>query len=181
MALTDQAFEAIFTTHYETLYRYAFSILRDDASAEEVVSAVFCRLWQKRAQLPGDSTHIGYVYSAVHHAAMDYLKHDKIKRRYTNYLVYRSRQARPMTEAAHRAELNELQQQLLLALEKLPEQCRLIFHLSRVEELSYKDIAARLGLSPKTVEVQVGRALKRLRVALADFLPLLIIGYGIIS
>jgi RNA polymerase sigma-70 factor (ECF subfamily) len=86
-----------------------------------------------------------------------------------------------VAEAAHRAELNEFQQKLLQALENLPEQCRLIFHLSRVEELSQKDIAARLGLSVKTVETQVGRALKRLRIALVDFLPILIIGYVVIA
>jgi len=181
VALTDQAFEAIFTTHHETLYRYAFSILRDEASAEEAVSSVFCRLWQKRAQLPADSTQLGYVYTAVHHAAMDHLKHEEIKKRHTNYLVYRSRQIRYVAEAAHRVECNEFQQKLLQALENLPDQCRLIFHLSRVEELSYKDIAARLGLSVKTVETQVGRALKRLRAALADFLPILIIGYVVIA
>jgi RNA polymerase sigma-70 factor (ECF subfamily) len=181
VALSDQAFEEIFTTHHETLYRYAFSILRDEASAEEAVSAVFCRLWQKRATLPADSTLPGYVYSAVHHEAMDQLKHEEIRKRHTNYLVYRSRQVRQVAEAAHRAELNEFQQLLLQALENLPDQCRLIFHLSRVEQLSHKDIAARLGLSIKTVETQVGRALKRLRIALADYLPLLIIGYVVIA
>jgi RNA polymerase sigma-70 factor (ECF subfamily) len=179
VALSEPEFENVFTEHYATLYRYAFGILRDEVGAEEMVSAVFCRLWQKRATLPADPSSVGYVYTAVHHACMDHLKHNRIKKRYENHLVYAARQAPSVTESAHRAEAGDFQKQLLRSLETLPQQCRIIFHLSRVEELSHKDIAARLGLSVKTVEVQIGRALKRLRISLADFLPLLIIGYGI--
>ncbi|HEY4109165.1 sigma-70 family RNA polymerase sigma factor, partial [Puia sp.] len=83
--------------------------------------------------------------------------------------------------AADRAELSDFQRHLQQSLEKLPDQCRLIFHLSRVEQLPYKEIAARLGLSVKTVEVQIGRALKRLRISLADFLTLLFIIHGILQ
>lgn len=181
MALTEPAFEEIFTAHYETLYRYAFSIIREEAFAAELVSDVFCRLWQKKDRLPVDSPVAGYLYTAVHHAAMDHLKHHKIKRRYENHLAYRSQQPGARTEAADRAELSDFQRHLQQSLEKLPDQCRLIFHLSRVEQLPYKEIAARLGLSVKTVEVQIGRALKRLRISLADFLTLLFIIHGILQ
>lgn len=181
MALTEPAFEELFTTHYETLYRYAFSIIRAEAFAAEIVSDVFCKLWQKKDTLPVDPSGAGYLYTAVHHAAMDHLKHHKVKKRYENHLAYHNRQDPPANEATHRAELSDFQRGLQQALEKLPDQCRLIFHLSRVEELSYKEIAARLGLSVRTVEVQISRALKRLRISLAHFLTVMIVVYGILA
>ena len=70
---------------------------------------------------------------------------------------------------------NELYERFQLALEKLPEKCRMVFNLSRFEELKYQEIADRLEISIKTVEAHMGKALKTLRVELAEFLPLLLI------
>lgn len=67
--------------------------------------------------------------------------------------------------------VKELQEQLHNAIQALPDQCRLIFQMSRYEELKYQEIANRLGLSVKTIENQMGKALKILRTRLADFLP----------
>ena len=69
--------------------------------------------------------------------------------------------------------LSELEQQINKALNELPEQCRTIFQMSRFEELKYQEIADRLGLSIKTIENQMGKALKILRVKLVDYLPIL--------
>jgi RNA polymerase sigma-70 factor (ECF subfamily) len=73
-------------------------------------------------------------------------------------------------------QLKELEGRLAEAMNDLPEQCRTIFQLSRFEELRYREIADRLGLSIKTVENQMGKALKILRVKLVDFLPLTLLG-----
>ncbi|TAG50791.1 MAG: sigma-70 family RNA polymerase sigma factor, partial [Runella slithyformis] len=68
---------------------------------------------------------------------------------------------------------NELETQINEAVEKLPAQCQVIFKMSRFEELKYQEIATQLGLSIKTVENQIGKALKILRLELADYLPVL--------
>ena len=60
------------------------------------------------------------------------------------------------------------------ALKELPEQCRTVFQMSRFEELKYREIADRLGISVKTVENQMGKALKILRVKLVEYLPILL-------
>jgi RNA polymerase sigma-70 factor (ECF subfamily) len=78
-------------------------------------------------------------------------------------------------QPAKTLELKELESRLWQALNELPEQCRTIFQMSRFEELKYKEIAERLGLSIKTVENQMGKALKLLRIKLVDFLPLILI------
>ena len=72
-------------------------------------------------------------------------------------------------------QLKQLEQELEKAINALPEQCRTIFQLSRFEALRYKEIADRLQLSVKTVENQMGKALRILRTKLVDFLPLLIV------
>jgi RNA polymerase sigma-70 factor (ECF subfamily) len=72
-------------------------------------------------------------------------------------------------------QLRELEQQLRAAINELPEQCRTIFQLSRYEELRYREIGSRLGISVKTVENQMGKALKLLRARLIEFLPLLLL------
>jgi RNA polymerase sigma-70 factor (ECF subfamily) len=80
------------------------------------------------------------------------------------------------TDTAHKnLQLQELERQLRAAINDLPEQCRTIFQLSRYEELRYRDIGLRLGISVKTVENQMGKALKLLRARLVEFLPLLIL------
>jgi RNA polymerase sigma-70 factor (ECF subfamily) len=70
---------------------------------------------------------------------------------------------------------SELERRLQTAINELPEQCRTIFQMSRFEELRYLDIAERLGISVKTVENQMGKALKTLRVKLIDYLPLILL------
>jgi len=74
---------------------------------------------------------------------------------------------------------NELEQQLSKSIEKLPEQCRIIFKMSRFEELRYQEIADKMGLSVKTIENQIGKALKILRIELADYLPILLLSLGL--
>jgi RNA polymerase sigma-70 factor (ECF subfamily) len=75
-----------------------------------------------------------------------------------------------MESASAKVELGELEKKLQQAINELPDQCRAIFCLSRYGELGYKEIAGQLGISVKTVEAQISKALKRLRKKLADFL-----------
>ena len=76
---------------------------------------------------------------------------------------------------ADQVALKELQQKIDKSINELPEQCRAIFQMSRFEDLKYRDIAAKLGISVKTVENQMGKALRTLRTKLAEFLPVLIL------
>jgi RNA polymerase sigma-70 factor (ECF subfamily) len=76
---------------------------------------------------------------------------------------------------AEKVVMRELEKKLEVALQELPEQCRTIFQLSRFEDLKYREIADRLGLSVKTIENQMGKALKLLRLKLVDFLPTILL------
>jgi RNA polymerase sigma-70 factor (ECF subfamily) len=164
-----QAFEKVFTDWFGHLYAYAMSVVKDDETAEEVVQAVFCRIWEKRDRLQVHASLKAYLYGSVYHECMDWLRHRKRVEAHRRHTIHTG--SRGMTEsAAARVELGELEKKLQQAIDELPDQCRAIFCLSRYGELGYKEIAEQLGISVKTVEAQISKALKRLRKKLADFL-----------
>ncbi|MCA0396133.1 MAG: RNA polymerase sigma-70 factor [Bacteroidetes bacterium] len=171
-------FEGLFRTYYKPLHAYALSILKEMDQAEEIVQQVFVHLWEKQDQLGINQSATAYLYRAVHNRCLNQLKHEKVKAAYQQYS-----KLRPVDypSAASRIQLSELQAKLDEALSALPEQCRTIFQLSRFEALRYQEIADRLSISVKTVENQMGKALRLLREKLADYLPLLLILFNLPS
>jgi len=169
----DTAFEQLFKAHYKALHIYVNTMIRDEEMAEEIVQNRFMKFWENRELLNIETSIKAYLYKCVHNDTLNFLKHEKVKTRYQNYALYSSQDSEP---ASHRIELNELESRVHGAMEDLPEQCRLIFHMSRFEELKYREIAEHLGLSIKTVESQMGKALRILRLKLVDFLALILPG-----
>ncbi len=171
---TDTAFEQLFKAHYRALHAYANMLLKDVDIAEEVVQSMFLKLWEKRDLLAVQTSIKAYLYKCIYNDSLNLLKHEQVKSKYQNFTVHTMNTHHE--PASNRVELSELQKALQLALNALPEQCRLVFQLSRFEELKYKEIAERLGISIKTVENQMGKALKILRLKLVDFLVLALLG-----
>lgn len=164
----EMMYEDLFRAHFKALHAYAFTILGDEAMAEEMVQNVFCKLWEKREQLEINQSAKAYLYRAVHNESLNYLKHLKVKASYRQHMV---RRGEDVDSAEAKSGHNELAMHLKNALDELPEQCRTIFQMSRFEELKYREIAEALGLSVKTIEHQMGKALRILRTKLVDFLP----------
>jgi RNA polymerase sigma-70 factor (ECF subfamily) len=173
VALTVEAFEDIFVNYYESLYGYAFSIVNNRSFAEEIVSDVFYRLWLKKDKLKIDTSLPGYLYKSVYNACMDNMRHHKTKQTFKRDALHRS--IENSLNPANDVNAKDFEKNLRNALLQLPEQCRTVFQLNRMEELSYNDIAKRLDISVKTVEAHMSKALRRLRVSMAEFLTLLII------
>ena len=167
----DRAFEQMFKVHYKALHSYANVMLRDEDTAEEIVQSMFLRFWEKRSLLQIQTSIKAYLYKCVHNDSLNYLKHQTIKTKYQDYALQSMNDHHE--PASSRVELNELESRLQEALKDLPEQCRTIFQMSRFEELKYREIAEQLGLSIKTVENQMGKALKILRIKLADFVTVI--------
>jgi RNA polymerase sigma-70 factor (family 1) len=163
-------YEWIFRQYYQGLCNYANMWLKDMDNAEEVVQNTFVKLWEKRDQLNIDSSVKSYLYKAVYHAALNEIKHKKIKEDYLNMQKHEQ-----VMEPETKGNMRELEQKIEKALLNLPEQCRLIFRMSRFEELKYREIAAILNISIKTVENQMGKALRLMRENLADYLAILLI------
>ncbi|WP_339879441.1 RNA polymerase sigma-70 factor [uncultured Algoriphagus sp.] len=172
----EESFEAVFKTYFKALHAYAMAILKESETAEEIVQSVFLKLWEKRETLEISSSLKAYLYRAVYHDSLNHIKHLQVKRKHWDHAHYEMTQGKPEQVGEQiKGQENELYERFQLALEKLPEKCRMVFNLSRFEELKYQEIADRLEISIKTVEAHMGKALKTLRMELAEFLPLLLI------
>jgi RNA polymerase sigma-70 factor (ECF subfamily) len=166
------AFEMLFRTYYQSLCNYAYTFIQDRDDAEEVVQSTFLSVWEKREALEIHTAVKPYLYAMVRNACLNLLKHEKIKQRHIEgELAVAERSVESVTRTVM---ASELEVRICKAMDQLPEQCRLIFKLSRFEELKYAEIADQLGLSIKTVENQMGKALRIMREQLKDYLPLLI-------
>ena len=166
------AFEMIFKTYYQPLCNYAYTFLQDREEAEEIVQSTFTSIWEKHSNLSIRTSAKAYLYAMVRNACLNVIKHEKIKQKHSVEEVALSpRSHDSVTSTLTSLELEERIQQ---AMEELPEQCRLVFKLSRFEELKYSEIAEQLNISVKTVENHIGKALKIMRDQLKDYLPFLI-------
>ena len=165
----EAAFEQVFKTHFKNLHAYACTIIKEEAAAEEVVQQVFFKLWERSKALSISGSVAAYLYRAVYNESLNYLKHQKVQSNYQQYFNHAMKNENDA--AGKKLSLKELEGKLHTAMNNLPEQCRTIFQLSRFEELRYREIAERLGISVKTVENQMGKALKILRTKLVEFLP----------
>lgn len=169
--ISEKVFEEMYKAHFRALHAYANSILEDREQAEEMVQQVFLKLWEKKAQLEINSSLQAYLYRSVYNESINFLKHEKVKRAHVSFVKHTTNEA---SNNHHKnIDTKELEEKIRVALHKLPEQCRTIFQLSRHEELKYKEIAERLQLSVKTIENQMGKALKIMRTELAAYLPTL--------
>ncbi len=171
LSLDPESFETMFRQHYLRLQSYAYSIVGDEAQAEEVVQAVFVQLWEKREEQPIKTSVKAYLFKAVYHRALNQKRHQKVKEAYSDYQKAHS----PNSAFQDPAEANELKSRIEAAIGMLPPRCQQVFRLSRFEGLSYQEIAKELDISVKTVEVQMGKALRMLRESLQDYLPLFLL------
>jgi RNA polymerase sigma-70 factor (ECF subfamily) len=164
---SEHAFEMLFRKYYQPLCNYAYSFLNDRDEAEEVVQAAFIGVWDKRQLIEIQSSLKAYLYRMVRNSCLNVLKHEKVKQAHAKLQMADGEPAYEQSMLS-----SELQGKIHEALKALPEQCRIVFQLSRFEELKYAEIAEQLGISVKTVENQMGKALKIMRGQLKDYLPM---------
>lgn len=168
----EQVFETIFRTYYERLCNYANTILNDMDEAEEMVQGAFLTVWEKHDTLEIHTSVKSYLYRAVHNSCLNRVKHYKVRKTYGDAV---KKQSEPLHDDASQDLIgSELDAIVANAIDSLPDQCRLVFKLSRFENLTYAEIAEQLGISVKTVENHMVKALKVLREKLKDYLPVLI-------
>ena len=168
------AFGAIYHAYHAPLCTLARRYVRAADSAEELVQDVLLRIWEQRSWLHlQDGALRAYLYAAVRNQALDALKRERVARRW-HERVLREPDAlvgpRPdgADESAAVEELSAVVERLVAA---LPPRCRQAYVLRREQQLGYGEIARIMGVAPKTVEVQIGLALRALRRGLADWVP----------
>jgi RNA polymerase sigma-70 factor (family 1) len=162
-----EAFQQIFEATYALLCGISFRMTKSVESSEEIVDDVFCSFWRNRQKINITTSFTPYLIASVRNRSLDYMR--KLKNEKSSTLDDASRIASVETLASDAMAYEELKDHLSAAIQSLPLQCRLIFTMSREQELTYKEISIKLGLSIKTVDTQMGRALKHLRSELKAF------------
>lgn len=161
-------FEKIFRHFYNPLCNYADSILKDTEEAEDAVQQIMITVWEKRNSLEISVSLKSYLYRAVHNGALNIIRKNKVRSVYAEEVQQIGDTAE--TTAADPIEIKEMNHQIASAINNLPEQCRMVFKLSRFEGMKYSEIASHLNISVKTVENHMGKALKQIRLQLQDLL-----------
>lgn len=162
----EHTFEILFKNYYPYLCHFASQFLTDDIAAEEVVQDIFVKLWEKRKSIIIESSVKSYLFKMVKNQCLNIIQHNKIKNQYAEK-VKETPLLNQTTSDFYNAV--ELSQAIEKSINAMPEKRKEIFKLSREEGLKYKEIAEKLKISIKTVEAQMGIALKYLREKLKDY------------
>lgn len=158
----QMAFEEIYERHWSVLYRSAYNVLREEAGSLDVVQEVFIWFWEHRDQLEVNSIR-GYLLTAVKYKVANYLRSGKVRASFYEAIPKVDLDAVFPNEEL---EVKELREMINRFTEELPDRCKEVFRLSREEYLTNKEIAARLGITEKTVENQINKAIKKLKTNL---------------
>lgn len=165
-------YEKLFAEWYAPLCNYAYSILRDEDDAKDMVQKTFYKLWDQRNELIIHTSIKSYLYRMVHNNCMNKIKEYRVRAEHHQILAYEGNNTN--AENTDAPMLNaEFEQKVASAIELLPPRCKEVFKMSRFQQLSYAEIAQKLAISPNTVETQIVKALRMLRKQLIDYLPLL--------
>jgi RNA polymerase sigma-70 factor, ECF subfamily len=165
-------FEKFFREKYRPLCLTACRYVKNIETAEEIVQDVFVRLWEKRDQITIRGPVLAYVTTSVKNNCLNFLKHKSIVSTFEKSEIQRVY----LDPSENEDEMGdfELETAIISAIDELPPQRRKIFMLSRTEGLKYAEIAEKLGLSVKTIEAQMGKALKQLRVKLSEYMSIVL-------
>lgn len=161
-----QQFESLFRSSYVALVRYARTLVRDQDTAEEIVQDLFFRIWKDKEKIKIESSLNGYLFRSVHNRCLHLIEHKRIVEKHAEEMSFR--QPESPENPSDILNYKELQAKIASILEKLPERCGKIFYMNRFEGLKYIEIAEKLSVSVKTVEANMGRALKEFRKELTE-------------
>lgn len=163
----DSALKELFHQHYQRVCQTMHRFIRDKNLVEDLAQNVFIRFWEKRHQINVTTSVGAYFHRMAINEALAYLR--KTKNKETEEIT-----AQTPTDSLESVETgylqSELKSEIIKAIDTLPPRCRTVFQLSRFEELTYKEIAVKMEISVKTVENQMGKALRVLREELKGYL-----------
>jgi RNA polymerase sigma-70 factor (ECF subfamily) len=164
----EQALELLFKKYYSQLVRFAREILKSKDQAEDMVQEVFVKIWDKRKTISINTQAKAYLFVAVKNHCFNQLKLNE--RKYWMDEGMEDDIRISTSEGHNQLDAKQLEQHIKLAIDALPPKCGLIFKMSRFDEKTYKEIAEILGLSVKTIENQMGKALMLMRGSLAPYI-----------
>jgi len=160
-------FERIFKEYYPQLCLYALRFVKTKDLSEEIVQNLFCQIWENRKDLNIHTSIKAYLYRSTYHNALQVLRKIGSQNKYKEYIKHHFNENDFSTNKLEEKEINKIVHQTLSS---LPQRCGTIFKMSRFEGLKYQEIANKLSISIKTVEANMGKALKAFRHNLKDYM-----------
>jgi RNA polymerase sigma-70 factor (ECF subfamily) len=167
-----EVFEEIYRLYYAPLCFYCLRYVGDMEEAKEIVQGLFLKIWLRKGDLKINTSVKSYLYKSVQNYALNYLKQEQVKKKYTLDKEYLPKASG--VNGQQKLEEEELKIKIKKAILKLPEKRRKIFELNRFENMKYQQIAEHLSISVKTVEAQMSKSLEFLRKELKEYLPLIL-------
>jgi RNA polymerase sigma-70 factor, ECF subfamily len=179
---SKEAFEVLYRTFYPDLCDYLYRYIDTPTICEELIQDLFMNIWMNRESWNPTDSLSSYLYVSARNRALDYLKHLEVEERYLksqkisiNSRIFSMNDLpEDLVNREDKTELDDFSMRVEEAILNLPPRSRQIFRLSREDGLTYREIAEYLGLSVKTVETQIGRALQKLRDNLTSRLTVLL-------
>jgi RNA polymerase sigma-70 factor (family 1) len=168
-----KSFEVLFRRYHDSICLFAYGIVRNEEVAEEIVNDVFLRIWIKREQIQITYGIKPYLFRSVFNACIDYIEQNRTI--FQNTFTEIDKRILEITGTSDEYIFDHLQNEevekdLMKAINQLPEQSRAIFCLSRFDMLTYNEISEKLNISVNTVKTQICRALDSLRQLLEKYL-----------
>ncbi len=167
----EESFDFIFRKYYKVLVVQAIRFVHDQDSAQSLVQDCFIRFWEKRRELSGVGNLYSYLFFMVRNRCIDHLR----EQHRNNHFLITSQADIPEYIAEEKIDANDLSSHLWHEIAKLPDRSRKAFEYSRIDGLTYQQIAKKMGISNKAVEALVSRALKSLRTNLIDLMGILLL------
>jgi len=160
------AFDTLFEKYSQKLYRFSFSLLKNDEDSREIIQEAFFRVWKNRNSVDSGKSFKSFLFTISYNLIIDQLrlriKDQEFKKNLTEHFKNIQVENEPATD------YKQLENKIQLIVEKLPEKRKLIYKLSREEGLSHKQIAEKLNISAKTVENQINLSLKQIKTKLGS-------------
>jgi RNA polymerase sigma-70 factor (family 1) len=162
------SFSDIFSIYYKDLFFFAYSFIREVCDAEDIVQDTFVKLWEDHEKLNVTVSLKSILLKTIQNKCIDWHRHKRIINNHSSYIINNA----PLYEYDTDNYLlrSELESVIEKALARLPEKVREAYKLNRFEGLKYQEIAAKLNVSNRTVEVRISKALEFLRKSLVNFL-----------
>lgn len=168
---SHEAFSLLFRTYYVDLVLFCGNFIRDKGTCEDIVQSLFLKLWNDRKEVKIETSLKSYLLRAVRNSCLDEFRHTEIVRQYE---TEKEESVLESYDTENYVLYSDLHDHLSRALTQIPDVCREAFELNRFNGLKYKEIALKLQVSERTVEVRVSKALELLRKHLKDFILLII-------
>jgi RNA polymerase sigma-70 factor (ECF subfamily) len=172
-SLSESAFELLFRSHFREMCLLSVRYVKDMEVSREIVQDAFTSLWEKRTSIDPLKPVKAYLATTVRNKSLNYLRDNK--KFNGNLLGFEKLYPEETAEVSDPLVAEEIRKKIRSATDLLPEKCREIFLMNRNEQLKYHEIAGKLGISVKTVETQMSKALRHMRDHLKEFLTLAVL------